>query len=49
VLERAAPNHVELVRRLLIDEMSDEEAKVLRSLADRVVTGAEESREADLG
>jgi DNA-binding MarR family transcriptional regulator len=49
VLERAAPNHVELVRRLFIDEMTDEEVKALRSLADRVVTAAEAAAEIDLG
>lgn len=49
VLETAAPNHAELVRRLFIDEMSDEEAKALRSLADRVGAAAEQSTEVDLG
>jgi DNA-binding MarR family transcriptional regulator len=49
VLERAAPNHVALVRRLFIDEMSDEEAKALRSLADRVSAAAEERSGLDLG
>ncbi|WP_216893775.1 MarR family winged helix-turn-helix transcriptional regulator [Nocardia alni] len=42
VLERAAPNHVELVRRLFIDEMTDEEGKALRSLADRVAAAEQE-------
>ncbi|MGV9412484.1 MarR family winged helix-turn-helix transcriptional regulator [Nocardia sp. NPDC003693] len=45
-LEAAAPNHVELVRRLFIDEMDAGEAAALRSLADRVVTEAERT---DLG
>lgn len=49
VLETAAPNHAELVRRLFIDEMSDEEAKALRSLADRVGAAAENIAEVDLG
>lgn len=49
VLETAAPNHAELVRRLFIDEMSDEEAKALRSLADRVGAATEQSAEVDLG
>lgn len=40
-LEAAAPNHVELVRRLFIDEMTAEEAKAVRSLADRVVAEVE--------
>jgi len=43
VLERAAPNHVDLVRRLFIDDMSDEEIKALRSLANRVAGVAEET------
>ncbi|GAB0101372.1 MarR family transcriptional regulator [Nocardia sp. JMUB6875] len=40
-LEAAAPNHVELVRRLFIDDMTPAEAAALRSLADRVVTEVE--------
>ncbi|MFE3055175.1 MarR family winged helix-turn-helix transcriptional regulator [Nocardia sp. NPDC059239] len=40
-LEAAAPNHVELVRRLFIDEMTTEEAAALRSLAERVVAEVE--------
>ncbi len=36
-LERAAPHHVELVRTLFIDPMSEEQARALRELADRVV------------
>ncbi|MFE2994763.1 MarR family winged helix-turn-helix transcriptional regulator [Nocardia sp. NPDC059246] len=40
-LEAAAPNHVELVRRLFIDEMTAEEAAALRSLAERVVAEVE--------
>ncbi|MCZ9328542.1 MarR family winged helix-turn-helix transcriptional regulator [Nocardia farcinica] len=43
VLERAAPNHVELVRSLFIDPMSPEQARALRELADRVVPEAEEA------
>lgn len=40
-LEAAAPNHVELVRRLFIDEMTAGEAAALRSLAERVVAEVE--------
>ncbi|MTE16082.1 MarR family winged helix-turn-helix transcriptional regulator [Nocardia aurantiaca] len=40
-LEAAAPNHVELVRRLFVDEMTDAEAAALRSLAERVVAEVE--------
>jgi DNA-binding MarR family transcriptional regulator len=42
-LERAAPNHVDLVRRLFIDAMTPAEARALRSLADKVVAEAERS------
>ncbi|QIS09757.1 MULTISPECIES: MarR family winged helix-turn-helix transcriptional regulator [Nocardia] len=42
-LENAAPNHVELVRRIFIDSMTPDEAKALRSLADKVVPAAEGS------
>jgi len=41
-LERAAPNHVELVRTLFIDPMTEEQARALRELADRVVPAAED-------
>lgn len=40
-LEAAAPNHVELVRRLLIDEMTASEAAALRSLSEKVTAEAE--------
>ncbi|RJO79146.1 MarR family transcriptional regulator [Nocardia panacis] len=40
-LERAAPNHVELVRHIFVDPMSAEEATALRTLADKVVPAAE--------
>ncbi|MEC3915697.1 MarR family winged helix-turn-helix transcriptional regulator [Nocardia sp. CDC160] len=40
-LEAAAPNHVELVRRLFIDDMTPTESAALRSLADRVVAEVE--------
>ncbi len=40
-LEAAAPNHVELVRRLFIDEMTAAEAAAVRSLAGRVVAEVE--------
>ncbi|MCU1641161.1 MAG: hypothetical protein JWN03_1436 [Nocardia sp.] len=40
-LETAAPNHVELVRRLFIDELTEAEADAVRSLADKVVVEVE--------
>lgn len=40
-LERAAPSHVELVRRLFVDALTADEAHSLRSLAAKVVTRAE--------
>ncbi|WP_067699464.1 MarR family winged helix-turn-helix transcriptional regulator [Nocardia jejuensis] len=40
-LHAAAPNHVELVRRLFIDGMTEDEAAALRSLATRVVSEVE--------
>ncbi|MET8776587.1 MarR family winged helix-turn-helix transcriptional regulator [Nocardia sp. NPDC004654] len=40
-LEQAAPNHVDLVRRVFIDAMTDAEARALRSLSDKVSTTAE--------
>ncbi|RDI62752.1 MarR family winged helix-turn-helix transcriptional regulator [Nocardia pseudobrasiliensis] len=46
-LEEAAPNHVELVRRLFMDVLTDAEAEAVRSLADKVVTEAERSAEID--
>lgn len=49
VLRAAAPNHVELVRRLFIDEMNETEAAALRSLAGKVVTGVERADVAGIG
>lgn len=46
-LEHAAPNHVDLVRRLFIDAMTPAEARALRSLADKMMAEAE--RSTDLG
>ncbi|WP_062993063.1 MarR family winged helix-turn-helix transcriptional regulator [Nocardia anaemiae] len=45
VLEKAAPNHVELVRRIFVDPMTPAEARALRSLADKVVVEAESESE----
>lgn len=45
VLEKAAPNHVELVRRIFVDPMTPAEARALRSLADKVVDEAESESE----
>ncbi|WP_174187521.1 MarR family winged helix-turn-helix transcriptional regulator [Nocardia barduliensis] len=44
-LERAAPNHVDLVRRVFVEPMTPEEARVLRALADKVVTEVEQVTE----
>ncbi|WP_067574565.1 MarR family winged helix-turn-helix transcriptional regulator [Nocardia acidivorans] len=40
-LETAAPNHVDLVRQLFVEDMTDAEARALRSLSERVVRRAE--------
>ncbi|MGV9817573.1 MarR family winged helix-turn-helix transcriptional regulator [Nocardia xishanensis] len=40
-LEHAAPNHVDLVRRVFIDAMTDAEAGALRSLSDKVSASAQ--------
>ncbi|WP_063047784.1 MarR family winged helix-turn-helix transcriptional regulator [Nocardia pseudovaccinii] len=45
VLEKAAPNHVELVRRIFVDPMTPAEARALHSLADKVVVEAESESE----
>nr|WP_063053971.1 MarR family winged helix-turn-helix transcriptional regulator [Nocardia arthritidis] len=44
-LERAAPNHVDLVRRVFIEPMTAGEARVLRALADKVVAEVEQVTE----
>ncbi|MEU1997492.1 MarR family winged helix-turn-helix transcriptional regulator [Nocardia gamkensis] len=44
-LERAAPNHVDLVRRVFIEPMTADEARVLRGLADKVVAEVEQVTE----
>ncbi|MEU1549418.1 MarR family winged helix-turn-helix transcriptional regulator [Nocardia sp. NPDC005745] len=44
-LERAAPNHVDLVRRVYIEPMTADEARVLRGLADKVVAEVEQVTE----
>ncbi|RDI45288.1 MarR family winged helix-turn-helix transcriptional regulator [Nocardia mexicana] len=48
-LEQAAPNHVELVRRLFVDELTEDEAKAVRSLADKVIAEAERTTDIGLG
>ncbi|WP_330252878.1 MarR family transcriptional regulator [Nocardia sp. NBC_00565] len=45
VLEKAAPNHVELVRRIFVDPMTPAEARALRALADKVIAEAEHGTE----
>ncbi|WP_067836377.1 MarR family winged helix-turn-helix transcriptional regulator [Nocardia lijiangensis] len=40
-LEHAAPNHVDLVRRVFIDPMTEAEASMLRSLSDKVSATAQ--------
>ncbi|MFI9414153.1 MarR family winged helix-turn-helix transcriptional regulator [Nocardia gamkensis] len=44
-LERAAPNHVDLVRRVFIEPMTADEARVLRALADKLVAEVEQVTE----
>ncbi|MFD6107020.1 MarR family winged helix-turn-helix transcriptional regulator [Nocardia salmonicida] len=41
ILREAAPEHVELVRELFIDRMTDAESTAVRSLAEKVTTAAE--------
>ncbi|MGO4616073.1 MarR family winged helix-turn-helix transcriptional regulator [Nocardia sp. 2YAB30] len=41
-LERAAPNHVDLVRRVFVEPMTAGEARMLRALADKVVAEVEQ-------
>lgn len=43
LLERAAPNHVQLVREIFIDCIDPTEAEAIQALSDKVVTAAEES------
>ncbi|WP_280428522.1 MarR family winged helix-turn-helix transcriptional regulator [Nocardia brasiliensis] len=43
LLERAAPNHVRLVREIFIDCVDPAEAEAIQALADKVVTAVEES------
>ncbi|MEU4343361.1 MarR family winged helix-turn-helix transcriptional regulator [Nocardia sp. NPDC023852] len=44
-LERAAPNHVDLVRRVFVEPMTVAEARTLRALADKVVAEVEQVTE----
>ncbi|MBF6224186.1 MarR family winged helix-turn-helix transcriptional regulator [Nocardia abscessus] len=44
-LEQAAPNHVDLVRRVFVEPMTAGEARVLRTLADKVVAEVEQVTE----
>ncbi|MGK8520127.1 MarR family winged helix-turn-helix transcriptional regulator [Nocardia asteroides] len=44
-LERAAPNHVDLVRRVFVEPMTADEARTLRALADKVVAEVEQVTE----
>ncbi|MEU2034146.1 MarR family winged helix-turn-helix transcriptional regulator [Nocardia amamiensis] len=46
-LERAAPNHVDLVRRVFVEPMTAAEARALRALADKVVAEVEQGTELD--
>ncbi|MFC9876457.1 MarR family winged helix-turn-helix transcriptional regulator [Nocardia salmonicida] len=41
ILREAAPEHVELVRELFIDRMTDAESTAVRSLAEKVTAAAE--------
>ncbi|MFF0493972.1 MarR family winged helix-turn-helix transcriptional regulator [Nocardia sp. NPDC004068] len=47
LLEEAAPHHVALVRHLFIDALTPEEAKTIRSLAEKVTTTAETTNPLD--
>ncbi|GAA5065195.1 hypothetical protein GCM10023318_52010 [Nocardia callitridis] len=42
-VESAAPNHVALVRKLFVDQVTPEEALALRSLTEKVVDAVERS------
>ncbi|MEU6830504.1 MarR family winged helix-turn-helix transcriptional regulator [Nocardia beijingensis] len=44
-LERAAPNHVDLVRRVFVELMTPGEARALRALADKVIAEVEQVTE----
>ncbi|WP_067479467.1 MarR family winged helix-turn-helix transcriptional regulator [Nocardia amamiensis] len=46
-LERAAPNHVDLVRRVFVEPMTEAQAQALRALADKVVAEVERATEPD--
>ncbi|WP_410874826.1 MarR family winged helix-turn-helix transcriptional regulator [Nocardia sp. A7] len=41
VLREAAPEHVELVRELFVDRMTDAESAAVRSLAEKVILASE--------
>nr|WP_228537975.1 MarR family transcriptional regulator [Nocardia sp. XZ_19_231] len=41
ILREAAPEHVELVRELFIDRMTDAESTAIRSLAEKVIAAGE--------
>ncbi|MFD3429811.1 MarR family winged helix-turn-helix transcriptional regulator [Nocardia fluminea] len=41
VLREAAPEHVELVRELFVDRMTDAESTAVRSLAEKVIAASE--------
>ncbi len=41
ILREAAPEHVELVRELFIDRMTDAESMAVRSLAEKVIAAGE--------
>ncbi|MFF0543274.1 MarR family winged helix-turn-helix transcriptional regulator [Nocardia thailandica] len=45
VLERAAPEHVELVRELFVDRLTEDEGAALRTLSAKVVGEAERRTE----
>ncbi|MEB3509365.1 MULTISPECIES: MarR family winged helix-turn-helix transcriptional regulator [Nocardia] len=44
-LERAAPNHVDLVRRVFVELMTPGEARALRALAEKVIAEVEQVTE----
>ncbi|MFD3747992.1 MarR family winged helix-turn-helix transcriptional regulator [Nocardia sp. NPDC058633] len=41
ILRRAAPEHVELVREMFVDRMTDAESAAIRSLAEKVIAAGE--------
>ncbi|MEV6557566.1 MarR family winged helix-turn-helix transcriptional regulator [Nocardia sp. NPDC051756] len=49
LLERAAPNHVRLVREVFIDRITPAEAHAMQTLSDKVVVAVAESPQSAIG